>query len=57
MRIATLVAPRVFRDVEISNVVAVLPGTLNKERQFVVAGHYESLHLTLAGQVPRQDHF
>ena len=36
---------RVFRDVEIVNVVAVLPGTLNKERQIVVAGHYDSLHL------------
>ena len=37
---------RLFRDVEISNVVAVLPGTGNKERQFIVSGHYDSLHLT-----------
>src|ERR1700730_4105257 len=36
---------RVFRDVEIVNVVAVLPGALNPERQFIVAGHYDSLHL------------
>lgn len=36
---------RVFRDVEIVNVVAVLPGTLSKERQILVAGHYDSLHL------------
>ena len=36
---------RVFRDVEIVNVVAVLPGTLNRERQILVAGHYDSLHL------------
>ena len=36
---------RVFRDVELVNVVAVLPGTLNKERQFIVSGHYDSLNL------------
>ena len=36
---------RVFRDVEIVNVVAVLPGIWNKERQFILAGHYDSLHL------------
>jgi hypothetical protein len=36
---------RVFRDVEVVNVIAVLPGTLNKERQFIVSGHYDSLNL------------
>jgi Peptidase family M28 len=36
---------RVFRDVEVVNVVAVLPGALNKERQLIVSGHYDSLHL------------
>ncbi len=34
---------RVFRDVELHNVVAVLPGKLNPERQFIVSGHYDSL--------------
>ena len=36
---------RVFRDVEVVNVVAVLPGTLNKEHQIIISGHYDSLHL------------
>src|SRR6202011_864196 len=35
----------VFRDVEMVNWVAVLPEPLNKERQIVVAAHYDSLHL------------
>ena len=33
---------RIVRDVELHNVVAVLPGTMNKERQIVVSGHYDS---------------
>src|SRR5438270_8342248 len=37
--------PRVFRDVELVNVVAVLPGTQDKNRQFVIAAHYDSLNL------------
>jgi hypothetical protein len=36
---------RVVRDVEIHNVVAVLPGKLNPERQFIISGHYDSLAL------------
>ena len=36
---------RVFRDVELMNVVAVLRGSLHSERQFLVSGHYDSLHL------------
>src|SRR5438105_1026599 len=34
---------RIFRDVEIHNVVAVLPGKINPERQFIISGHYDSL--------------
>ena len=34
---------RVVRDVELHNVVAVLPGKLNPERQFIVSGHYDSV--------------
>src|SRR5260370_20080511 len=36
---------RIVRDVDIHNVVAVLPGKLNPERQFVISGHYDSLAL------------
>src|SRR6266852_4293157 len=34
---------RIFQDVEIHNVVAVLPGKLNPERQFILSGHYDSM--------------
>jgi hypothetical protein len=34
---------RIARDVEVHNVVAVLPGKLNPERQFIISGHYDSL--------------
>jgi len=36
---------RLFRDADIVNIVAVLPGVLHPERQFLVAGHYDSLNL------------
>ena len=35
--------PRIAHDVELANVVAILPGTINKDRQVLVAGHYDSL--------------
>lgn len=34
---------RLNDDVEIHNVVAVLPGKLNPERQFIIGAHYDSL--------------
>ena len=34
---------RIQKDIELVNVVAVLPGTSEKERQIVVSGHYDSL--------------
>ena len=34
---------RLSDDVELHNVVAVLPGKLNPERQFLLSGHYDSL--------------
>ncbi|MCC6369285.1 MAG: M20/M25/M40 family metallo-hydrolase [Bryobacterales bacterium] len=40
--------PRVFKDVEIVNVVAVLPGTRYPEQQILVSGHYDTL-----GRLPR----
>lgn len=36
---------RVFRDVQLMNVVAVLPGTTQKERHVLISGHYDSLHI------------
>lgn len=35
--------PRVARDVTLDNVVAVLPGTTEKDRYIVVAGHYDTV--------------
>ena len=34
---------QVIRDVELSNVVAVLPGTIQKDRYVLVTGHYDSV--------------
>ncbi len=34
---------RLVRDVELHNVVAVLPGKTNPERQFIISGHYDSV--------------
>ena len=34
---------RILRDVEVVNVVAVLPGTTQADRRVIVAGHYDSL--------------
>jgi Peptidase family M28 len=36
---------RAFRNLEIWNVVAVLPGTSEPERHVIVSGHYDSIHL------------
>ncbi len=35
--------PRIFRDVELVNVVAVLPGTTQPEKRIIISGHYDSL--------------
>ncbi|MBM3766403.1 MAG: hypothetical protein FJW32_13525 [Acidobacteria bacterium] len=32
---------RVVRDVHLMNVIAVLPGTTQKDRQIVISGHYD----------------
>src|SRR5271166_4472377 len=34
---------RIIQDVELHNVVAVLPGKTNPERQFIISGHYVTL--------------
>jgi hypothetical protein len=36
-------AARVPRDVDLYNVVAVLPGTTNKEQRIVISGHYDTI--------------
>jgi hypothetical protein len=36
---------QIIRDVELSNIVAVLPGTLHKDRYVLVSGHYDSVAL------------
>ena len=38
-------AGRVVRDVQVVNVVAVLPGTTQKDRYVIVGGHYDSLNI------------
>jgi hypothetical protein len=44
---------RVFRDVDLYNVIAVLPGTSMPETQILITGHYDSLNLVpLPGQPP-----
>src|SRR5437667_5549619 len=34
---------QIIRDVELSNVVAVLPGTIHRDRYVLVTGHYDSI--------------
>jgi hypothetical protein len=48
---------RVIRDVKLMNVVAVLPGTTQKERQVLITGHYDSLHIVRkkVGELERMD--
>lgn len=45
---------RVTRDIEMANVVAVLPGTVHPERQFIVGGHYDSLNMAGPDWVAKQ---
>jgi Peptidase family M28 len=40
--------PRVVRDTDFVNVVAVLPGKVHPERQFLITAHYDSLALVWA---------
>jgi hypothetical protein len=36
---------RVLKELELVNVVAVLPGTVDKSRQYIVSGHYDTIAL------------
>ncbi len=37
---------RVLKDLEMVNVIAVLPGTVNKDRQYIVSGHYDTIAMS-----------
>jgi hypothetical protein len=43
---------RIMRDVEVVNVVAVLPGTTHPEKQIIVSGHYDSLDVVRKANLP-----
>ncbi len=45
-------ASRVPRDVDLYNVVAVLPGSTNKEQRIVISGHYDSIVMGRATGTP-----
>lgn len=45
----TTQASRVFKDIDLYNVVAVLPGKTMPETQVIVSGHYDSLNLGAQG--------
>jgi hypothetical protein len=38
---------RVFKDVQIYNVIAVLPGTTEPDRHVIVSGHYDSMNMVI----------
>ncbi len=43
---------RILRDVEVVNVVAVLPGTTQPEKRVIVSGHYDSLDVVRKPNAP-----
>jgi hypothetical protein len=43
---------RILNDVDLYNVVAVLPGTVNKEQRIIISGHYDSVVLGRPGAAP-----
>jgi hypothetical protein len=43
---------RILRDVEVVNVVAVLPGTTQPERRVIVSGHYDTLNIVRKQNAP-----
>ena len=44
---------RIFRDVELVNVVAVLPGTTMPEKRIIISGHYDSISLLRRAATPQ----
>src|SRR5580698_1671294 len=43
---------RIPNDVDLYNVVAVLPGTINKEQRIIISGHYDTVNLARPGGGP-----
>ncbi|HYA17415.1 MAG TPA: M20/M25/M40 family metallo-hydrolase [Bryobacteraceae bacterium] len=43
---------RILRDVEVVNVIAVLPGTTEPEKRIIVGGHYDSLNIVRRADAP-----
>src|SRR5580700_7131971 len=43
---------RITDDVDLYNVVAVLPGTTNREQRIIISGHYDSLNMSRAPGEP-----
>jgi hypothetical protein len=43
---------RILRDVEVVNVVAVLPGTTQPDKRIVIGGHYDSLNVVRKANAP-----
>jgi peptidase M28-like protein len=43
---------RIMRDVEVVNVIAVLPGTTQPEKRIIVSGHYDSLDVVRKANAP-----
>ena len=44
---------RIYRDVDVVNVMAVLPGTTEPEKRIIVSGHYDSLNIIRRADAPR----
>ena len=45
---------RVWKDVELRNVVAILPGKQDKDRWILISGHYDSLNLRVPAEMRGQ---
>ncbi len=43
---------RILRDVDVVNVIAVLPGTTQRDKQVIVGGHYDSLNIVRKPDAP-----
>src|SRR5581483_11688363 len=46
---------RLPEDTELSNVVAILPGTVDKDRYVMIGGHYDSIALRRQASQPNDD--
>lgn len=46
-------APRIYKDVELRNVVAVLPGKMQQDRWIMITGHYDTVNLKVPPEMRR----